>query len=290
MKKPKNATKIKPFDEIKFTGESVLYDSTVEQTIPFSTLVKTASGFSEIWLAHRFKPLTDKRYIQRSAEVAAETAKSGKSEIPYEPSAKLWNDLIIEKIGYKPRDDWKTATSLEHKMSGLNGLFFAQFLDEKTDDVLESEILFDDDDNCLRFDVLFGGVPLDTWREWLTSGVMPANLSEWFDAAQYETALKLIERSIAPAVRLEVRHYLAPATGDQLNEYTLLNDNKPRKGVLATAAKVNQETKEERLIALYKQTKVRAEGYKTDAPAWHLVAAAEWHFFFNSVGVGKLSI
>lgn len=286
MKKQDKKETFKPLEEITFSGESIFYDAAAEQTIPFPVTQKTAGGFFDTWLAHRFAPVSDKQFLDYVRKNDEEVAQSNQTDAP---GFELWDNIAIERIGYVPKDDWKEKTPTTHKIQALKNLLKCEPVVEMKTDVLESEFLFDDEENCLRFNVPFGGVPLETWRGWLTGGIMPANLSEWFDENEYEKAVRMLNKNIAPAVMIEVRHYFNQASEEQKNEYSLIGQNKPRKGVLATAAKANRETKTERLIGLYEGVRVRHEGYKGEPPAFHKFTIADQFLSWTYIDLGKFS-
>jgi hypothetical protein len=70
-----------------------------------------------------------------------------------------------------------------------------------------------------------------------------------------------------------------------MDEYFALQQNQPRKNVLASAKKVS---KERRMFALYQELQVRADGYVNRVPAWHAIKAVEGFLQLQVARLGKL--
>jgi hypothetical protein len=74
-------------------------------------------------------------------------------------------------------------------------------------------------------------------------------------------------------------------TKEVMDEYFALQQNQPRKNVLASAKKVS---KERRMFALYQELQVRADGYVNRVPAWHAIKAVEGFLQLQVARLGKL--
>lgn len=209
------------------------YDMTAEQTIPFS-LEKNGKPYR---VSHKISPLGDLRYIaleDRKEEVKKNTVRSQTAVL--KPSTDLWDDLIIERIGYAAVDDIRKKTYIMDKVKCILGLLYTKIklnsIPEEPSDVLEADILFSDDEaNEVILEVLQNGVLITT------------------------------------------NHFFSEETQDQMDEYLSILTGSPVPNKLASMG--HKKSKAERLVDLYDEVHLRHFGYKdgTEVPAWHKVPA-----------------
>ncbi|MGC2239110.1 MAG: hypothetical protein WA584_23345 [Pyrinomonadaceae bacterium] len=287
MKENKTPTEFKPanFEDLVFDQPAVEYDADVEQVIPFPVEKRTPKGVIESRLAHRIKAFKDERFLEREREFFDNEKKSVKS---VEPSKKLWRDLFIEGYGYAKADDLAGSIPFNHQVNVLSGLNHIELISDKDENILEEEFLFDvEETTCLRFNVLYGGIALDEWKQWLSTGHLPVNLEPNFTGNVYLKVLSLIKRGISPSVQLEVNFYYRSATDGNIEEYGLIRQGKPRKGVFASAARAQEETRAARLLDLSKQVEAKTAGFKQRVPAQFRTHAVETYMLLQINELGK---
>jgi len=217
------------------------YDMTAQQTIPF-TLEKNGRFYK---VSHTVRPLTDERFfrLEIEKEERAKSISKSQTEVLI-PSARLWDELILSRQGYKEVDDIRAKTNMMDKVHCILGLLHAQpkELVQDTDnpeEILEAEILFDDDEPTeVQLEVLQGGVLITT------------------------------------------SHFFQPETQEQMDEYLSILANTPKPHRLSSSDR--KQSKSERVAQLYDDTCTKRSGYKdgTEVPAWHKLPAV-MHFFAN---------
>ena len=291
MKKEETATnEFKPvaFDKAQFNQKPVLFDSDANQTIPFFDTRYTKSGVVNFRAAHTFAPLTDERLFQheKNIELFSRKNKNIGAIENTQPTIDLWDDLIVARQGYTPREDWKAKVKSVDKIAVVTSLLHVQLIE--TEDVLDEDTLINEDDlTCLKFRVFYGGISLEEWRKWYQTGLFPENIK--LSETQFDEGLTLLRKDIAPSVVLTTSFYFAEASDTQLDEANaiLFGGNAPNK--LASAAH-EKKTNAEKWVELYNAVCESAEGYTGRVPAYHAAAATRVFFYQESARVGKQSV
>lgn len=132
--------------ETKKETKANLYNADAEQTVSITVGENTAKRYS---LKHKFKPVTDKRFISFKENVIEAFRRSlaeNDSVDSINPNGAnhltvaLWDELVIERIGYVEREDWKESTSVKHKTKAVDRLLATRIRQSE-----DTEELFDDD-------------------------------------------------------------------------------------------------------------------------------------------------
>lgn len=125
------------------TQEPILYDSRLNQTVPF-TLTRSGRDYP---LTHTLRPITDERYfkLQLETEQLGSKVKTLSSAI-YAPKRSLWAELVESTTGYKERADWKEKMHESDAIATVNAMLHALVVDEsEMDEDPAAEGLFDID-------------------------------------------------------------------------------------------------------------------------------------------------
>ena len=291
VEKKKEELKFKPLSELQFDLPALKYDADAPQTIPFLTDIRTRDGIQTARVGHRLAPITDERFIEREREIKQQTDNKTFNDANLfsnsKPTEDLFDDVAIERIGFKERDDWKQVTETTDKLNSVFAVLVCDLITDEAEDALDDDFLVDDEqETCLRFKVFFGGIPLDDWKQWFESGHFPETFKDAFTPDVYESAIALIRRGISPSVRLEVRHFFGRETKAQMDEASAMFFGIPDRSKLASAAR-NGKTLSERWIDLYEQSCKSAEGYTGRIPNWNKVSAAKAYFELILANLGK---
>jgi hypothetical protein len=91
-------------------------------------------------------------------------------------------------------------------------------------------------------------------------------------------------RVLQSGTLLSVSHDFREPSKNELDEYTAILSNAPRKNVLASMHKL---TVAERLCALYDEVCASATGYAGRVPAWHKITATQTFFLSQISRLGK---
>jgi hypothetical protein len=287
MTKTKEAPDIKPFEQLTFKEAPVLYDADVPQVISFNDRRHTKNGIIELRVAHKLNPLTDDRFLERERQFDSQP-QSNKDAVfaNVAPSEKLWSDLVIERVGYKPRDDWKKIVKITDKSVVLSTYMHLEADDQESDDGFNDDFLIDETETtCLSFRAFFGGISLEDWRSWLTSGKVPSNVD--LSPANYDSILALIRKGIAPNILLEVRHFFHEPSKAETDAALALLFDRPDRSKLASRSRRVEKCRSERWIELYQAVTEGTEGYTGRVPAWHQVSAARAFFAQEVARLGE---
>jgi hypothetical protein len=286
MTKAKEAPDIKPFEKLTFTEAPVLYDADAVQAISFTDRRFTKKGVVEVRVAHKLNPLTDERFLERERQFENQSSANKDSVLGNAiPSEKLWNDLVIERIGYQPRDDWKKLVKITDKSVVLSTYLHLEADNHDSEDAFNDDFLIDETETaCMTFRAFFGGIPLDDWRSWLTSGKVPSNVD--IAPENYENIVALIRKGIAPNILLEVKHFFQEPSKAETDAAIALLFDTPDRSKLASRNR-SEKTRSERWIELYKGVSEGHEGYAGRVPAWHQVSATRAFFAQEVARLGE---
>jgi hypothetical protein len=134
---------------LKVTEDASLYDATAEQTIP----LEVPKGLKIYRVAHRLKPLENKRYFQLENEAEAKRRKNLSSDI-FNPAHKLWAELAIKREGYAEREDWREATHEADAVQAIGALLYAAVIPATEE---EETLLDDSEDTAIPFRAMYSG-------------------------------------------------------------------------------------------------------------------------------------
>ena len=286
MTKAKEVTEeFKPvsFENLVYDLPAVLYDSRAVQDVSFYDERNTPQGKIKFLAAFRLDPLTNERFLQREKDFSVRA--KNKSASGTHPTEKLFDDLVTERIGnYKPRPDWKSKIKPVDKFGAISTLTHIQQITEEIN-LLDDEVLFDDDAlTCLKFSVFYGGVAVEEWREWFSSGRFPENVV--LSSESYESALAKIKKGIKPNILLTVSFNLREASLVQLSEAEAITFGLPSPAKLASAAR-DERTFAQRWLELCEVIFDAAEGYRSTPPDWHKIEAVRSHLHNEAQRLGK---
>jgi hypothetical protein len=288
--KEKEKLEFKSLEELQNNLPPILYDADAQQIIPFLDERETQQGKISIRVAHVIDPLPDLRYFQREREFKQQSeAKNRPSGVfaNSNPTELLWSELAVDRIGYKPREGWKSRVKTIDKMDVIGTLLALTPAEtQQKADALDAEYLLDDDELVyLSFEKFYGGVTVGDWKEWLISGNLPENVK--LDAESYPVVIEHLKRGIAPRIMLTVTFAFKPNPSNlQLDEASSMIFGTPAPNKLASASK-EEKTDAERWFALYQKVCDSAEGYKDRIPAHDAVPATQMFFAKELSRLGK---
>ena len=280
----------KLFRELQFTAPPVLFDADAEQVIPFTDRRSTRKGVVSSRAAHKLKALGDERFMQREREFA-EQKKNRRSQdasvglADAAPTESLWADIVTERIGYVPRDDWKERTKSVDKINVVSALLTMTHVADEAEEVDGGALLIDEDEKiCLAFQVFFGGILLQDWKEWLTTGIVPSNVTLTPDS--HDSIITLLEKDISPSMLLDVKFYFVEPSKAQTDEAISLLMGSPDRSKLASSTR-DKKLDAEKWLGLFENTTDGSEGYLNRVPLWHKLAAVQTFFTQEIARLGE---
>lgn len=218
------------------------YNATLSQTIPLR-LEKNGKIYR---VTHELKPLTEARFFsfEKQKEDLNKTVSRSQTSALI-PTVELWNDLIVDRVGYASTDDIK-KTYIMDKVNAILGLIYSKVIEipdngKEEIDILDAEMLFDDSElNEIKLEVMQGGVLMTT------------------------------------------SHFFTEETQDQMDEYLSIISNTPSPSRLASTAR-DKRSKAERVAELYDEVHIKHFGYAegSEVPAWHKLPAVMYFFAYQ---------
>jgi hypothetical protein len=250
-----------------------LYDPTVPQYFPF---IATING-KDFHVAHKVAPITDEKFFQYSkADVEWRKKYSGEkaSSVKLEREKHvLWNDLALERFGWKPRDDWKDITADEYKEIVIDELLGVVPTKSDGEEILDESLIDDDENFEIEFRCAYGGIDLETWRELVEKDALP----EWIGADGRSKIISRVKINKFPALKITLSHWFRALTQDEKDEITTVLEGKPAANALAKFSHGNP-TPAERLCAVWEAAKTGVDGYADKVPAHHKAATILIHY------------
>lgn len=282
--------KFKPFNDLKFDGKPILFNADAKMCYPFVDIRNN----TEYLAAHLLEPITDELFLERELAIEklsedktidSESFKAGK------PTRDLWDKVCYDRIGYVQKENWKSKVSGEDKTDAIFAVTGRFLLDTSVsnDDggLIDDDALF-----TMKFHTDYFGVSVESWRDWLTSGILPENVI--FEAHQYDALKRYIEKGIAPKLSLIVEHLFIPFQdvsdtlkddAYKLRQYAIASLNRKS---LASAARRNKRSLPESWLDLYDDVCRETVGYEQGSriPVWQKIMATQFYFesLFDRLG------
>lgn len=137
------------------TTEKIKYDARANQQV----WLELTKGNKTFEVAHELQSLSDERYFLLVKELNENGKKTSLSTTDiYEPKHRLWNELVVKRIGYGERPDWKEKANKLDCVQAVNALLIVtpDLSAEKTE-----ELFIEDEVTPIKLQCLFNRQRLD---------------------------------------------------------------------------------------------------------------------------------
>lgn len=257
----------------KVEADLFLYDAAKPQIIPF---IASING-NDFHVAHKTQALSDERFFAYSQsdfewrkKYTGERATSVKAE---KEKHNLWLDLVQDRYGWKPKDDWKKDAPDEYKEIVIDELLGVIPTKQDSTEVLDDSLIDDDENFEVEFQCAYGGIDLDGWNALIESDSLP----EWLSIDERSKIISLVKINKFPALKLTLSHFFRVLTQDEKDEITAILEGKPATNTLAKFSRSNPSAAE-RLCAIWEDAKTSVSGYVGSPPAYHKAATILIHY------------